>query len=265
MNKEIVSKEKKVEETSNPLALEESRSGVPSIELRHESMEEIMGAPPSVMVRIGSGLLLAIIVILVSGSVFFPSDVKIQLPAILDGGLPLSMIIAPATGNMKHYPHEGLVNRGDTLLFIENTNEELVPVFADFSGFFEVNPLIEMKRHIHENDTVGFIWPADQDTVVCKIRLTAAQGKEVRVGNKVRIAIDDYPVEQYGVFETTIHSISHFNATFHAFAELPVNMITTTQQHLDIRGYNQATVVIITKEKTVFYRLINPFKGLIKM
>jgi hypothetical protein len=216
------------------------------------------------MVRAGSGLLCAIIGMLFAGSVFFPSDVKIRLPAILNGGLPVSILIAPETGNITYHRREGYVYRGDTVVFIENTNEKTVPVLSDVSGFFEVNPLIEMKRHIHRNDTIGFIWSIDQDTVVCMIRLTAIQGKDVRVGNKVRVVIDDYPVELYGMYETHIHFLSHYNATFHAYAELPINMITTTGQHLDIRGYNHATVEIVTKEKTVFHRLINPFKGIVK-
>ena len=234
------------------------------IELHHESIEEILGMPPPVLVRAGSGTLFSVIALLIAGSVFFPSNTSIRVPAILDGGMPLSVAIAPATGNIRSHHSENYINEGDTVLFIENMHGESVVVCADVSGFLEVNPLMEMKRHIYESDTIAFIWPADQDTVACIMRLTSYQGKDVRVGSEVRIVIDDYPVEQYGAFESTIKYISHFNAEFHAYAELPIDMITTTHQHLNIRGDIPATVEIVTDEKTVFHRMVNPFRGLIK-
>jgi len=245
MNKETLSDEKK-------------------IELHHEEIEEILGTPPSIMIRIGSGLLFTIILVLVIGSAFFPSDIKIKVPALLNGGLPDIIEIAPETGNIIYHRGDRIINKGDTLALIENIEGIIIPVFADISGFFEENPLISIKRHVHECDTIGLIWPVNQDTVACIIRLTSGLGKEVRLGSRVRVSVNDYPVEQYGVYETTIKYISHYNASYHAYANLPINMITSTGHSLNIRGYNHATAEIVTHEKTVFHRLINPFRGLIK-
>ena len=259
-----MSKETKIiDKPSDSISSREDQDG-PPIELHQEEIEEIMGTPPSIMVRVGSGMLLIIIVILVVGSTFFPSDIKIEAPAILDGGLPDIVVIAPETGDVTYHRGEGNINQGDTLILIRNIHGEVIFVHAGDSGFLEMNPLIEIKRHIHENDTIGFIWPSARDTVACIIRLTSGIGKEVKIGNRVRVAINDYPAEQYGVYETTIEYISHYNASYHAYAHLPIHMITSTGHNLNIRGYNQATVEIITQEKTVFHRLINPFKGLIK-
>jgi hypothetical protein len=242
----------------------ESISGEKKIELRHESIEEILGTPPASMVRMGSGVLFVVIVLLFVSSAFFPSHIKIQLPAVLDGGLPFSVTIAPETGNIVYHHSEDNINQGDTILLIEKIDGENIPIIAEISGLLELNHLFLIHRRIEEKDTIAMIWPAERDTTVCIIRLTSERGKDVSIGHKVRIVVDDYPVEQYGKFETTVYYISHFHNEFHALAAVPFDMITTTGQYLELRGINHATVEIITDEKTVFHRLINPFRGLVK-
>jgi len=256
--------ESKIVDKPSNSKLSGEESGGASIELHHEEMEEILGTPPSVMLRAGSGLLFTLIVMLIAGSAFFPSEIKIKIPAMLDGGLPDMIATSPESGNIMYHRSEGNINLGDTVIVFESINGKIITVLADVSGYLEVNPLIEIKRHIHENDTIGFIWPVNQDTISCIIRLTSGLGKEVKKGNRVRVAIDDYPTDQYGVYETTIKYTSHYKASYHVYANLPLHMITTTGHYLYIRGYNHATVEIITHEKTIFHRLINPFKGLVK-
>jgi len=233
------------------------------IELYHEEIEEILGTPPPVMVRAGSGTLLLIFVLLISGSALFPSEDKVQVRAELNGIKPLSVITASQTGSIEKLHNESYIHHGDTLLSIVS-NEETLPLIAEFSGILDLNPMFQIKNYIKAKDTIAFIWPSDRDTITCIIGLSNRLGKDVRVGNKVRIVVDDFPVEQYGIFNSTVHFISFFNNEFQIFANLPFDMITSNGHFLNVKGLHYATVDIIIDEKTVFHRLVNPFRGLVK-
>ena len=255
------SEELKIEDVNKEVLSDEKK-----IELRNDEIEEIMGSPPSSMVRVGSGSLLIIIIFLIAGSTLFPSIDRVHTRVILDGVMPLWVATAPETGDIeKALPFgESFINEGDTMAFLYLYENRTLPIIAEYSGILESNPLFYIKHHIEARDTIAFIWPAERDTVACIVNLTYNDGKHVRVGNKVRIVLDDYPVEEYGMFETTIKFIGHFNNDYVAYASLPEDMLTTNQQFLNLRGKNYASVEIITNEQTLFNRLLNPFKGLIK-
>jgi len=239
-----------------------------NIELHHESVEEIMGTPPASMVRVGSGILLLVILGLFMGSLFITLPDMVKVHASLQGEFPLSTQTSPETGRLvKIFRHvDNLVEKGDTILCVENKFCEIIAVLSEDSGILELNPLLNVINFIQKNDTVAIIWRKETESIACIVLLSPEQGKNVKEGNKIRLNVDKYPSEQYGTIESYITSISNFSSgrEIQAIAVLPSKIITSHQHEITLKGKNYASAEIITDEKTLFNRLINPFRGLIK-
>lgn len=239
-----------------------------NIELHHESIEAIMGTPPSIILRIGSGLLLTIFVGLLLGSIFFTYPDVVQAPGLLLGEPPISTLTAPEKGRIKEIcKSSGIhVNIGDTLLSIVGFDKRSIAVVAKSSGLLEISPLVANEHTVKKNDTIALIWSDDVGSVSCVVELSPEQGKNVKAGNKLRLHIDKYPSDKYGTVESQIKSISNFNTgkNIQAIAELPESIVTTNQFEFSPRGNIYASCDIITGEKSIFNRLVNPFRGLLK-
>jgi hypothetical protein len=233
------------------------------VEIHHPSIENIMGTPPAIMVRTGSGILLLVITGLFLGSAFFTYRDTIHSQAVLQGGSPPATLIASQNGKIIQPGESGPVNYGDTVMWMEVSGERL-PVKATASGFLEINPVIDIQKNLQKNDTIGRIWESVPS--VCVIRLAPEQVKHVQKGNKILLHFDRYPSEQYGTVETEVKAISNFSSgkDFEVLAELPPHVITSGQVELTLYGCLYASAEIITDEKSLFNRLINPFRGLTK-
>lgn len=238
------------------------------IELHHESIEEILGTPPVGMVRVGSGMLLVVMLGLLIGSRFITYPDMVKVPALLYGDLPLSIETSPETGKVRHvFQYDnGQIEPGDSLFSVEKYSGEIITVVSRFSGFVEFNPLLEIKHNVQKNDTVAIIWGKKAESVACIVSLSPNRAGNVREGNKIVIHLEKYPSEQYGVIESHVKKISRFNTEkdIQVMAELSGEIKTSYQKEIFIRGNNYATVEIITGEKTLFNRLVNPFRGLVE-
>jgi hypothetical protein len=137
---------------------------------------------------------------------------------------------------------------------------------AESSGFLEFNPLMNIRQYVQKSDTVAMIWGEKVGSVAGIIRLSPDQGKNVKEGNRLLLHLNKYPSEQYGVVESHVKTISHFNTDrdIQIIAELPSVATTSNLHKILIRGNIHASAEIITGEKTIFDRLINPFRGLMK-
>jgi hypothetical protein len=239
-----------------------------NIELHHESVEEIMGTPPASMLRVGSGILLLVIVGLFAGSHFITYPDIEKASAVLQGNFPLSIQTSPETGKISQIFHisNDLVETGDTLFCVENNFGQIFAVLAESSGIVELNPLSTVLNFVQKNDTIAVIWEKETASVACIIQLSPEQGKNVKEGNKIRLHIDKYPSEQYGTVDTYIVSVSHFNSgkDNQVIAVLSGKIITSNHQEIIVKGKNYASEEIKTGKKTLFNRLINPFRSLIK-
>jgi hypothetical protein len=238
------------------------------IELHHEYVEEIMGKPPASMIRVGSGILLFVILGLFIGSRFIIYPDMLQATALIKGDLPLSIQTSPETGRVVHIFQSvnDHIEPGDTLLCIEKYTGEKFVIIAMVSGLLEINPLLNIKHYVQKSDTVAIIWGKKTESIACIIRLSPEQGKSVKEGNKLFLHLYKYPSKQYGVIESHVKSVSYFNSEkdIQVIAELPGKIITSNQHEIFIKGNNYASAEIITGEKTIFNRLVNPFRGLIK-
>ncbi len=120
-----------------------------NIELRSESVQEILGKMPSWIVRVGSGLVFLIVLILVIGSWFFSYPEIIESKLVLTTENPPAELVARANGKIIELKVEDKqqISRGELLAVIENP--------ANFEDMFllrdelkDVSPLLVEEKRI---------------------------------------------------------------------------------------------------------------------
>ncbi|MRT93863.1 HlyD family secretion protein [Ancylomarina sp. 16SWW S1-10-2] len=101
-----------------------------NIELRSESVQEILGKMPSWIVRVGSGLVFLVVLVLVVGSWFFSYPEIIESKLVLTTQNPPAELIARANGKIVDLKvvDKQKIKAGDLLAVIENS--------ADFEDMF---------------------------------------------------------------------------------------------------------------------------------
>ncbi len=117
-----------------------------NIELRSESVQEILGKMPSWIVRVGSGLVFLVVLILVIGSWFFSYPEIIESKLVLTTENPPAELVARANGKIVELKVEDKqkVIRGDLLAIIENS--------ADFEDMFLLRDELKKVKPFLTND-----------------------------------------------------------------------------------------------------------------
>ena len=240
------------------------------IEIHHSSIEEIMSSPPASIVKIGSGITLIIFILFLIGSYYFSFSDVIKAPAVISSNKASMFLIAPVSGKLVKKIESDIfkVNPGDTIAAIESLtlDSKSYYLISNLKGNAEMNPLWSVQSNVIINDTLGIIWEKNPSRHICLIHLRSNQIGSIKIGNKINIHLDRFPSEEYGILVSKVRNITNFknDKDYVILADLPGNLYTSKGKPLIALGKLTGTANIIVNEKSVFERLINPFRGLSK-
>jgi hypothetical protein len=232
------------------------------VELHHQSIEEIMGTPPVKSIAVSSGIILVILLVLLGGSALVVTPDIMKTNAVIYGNDPVAVLTAPESGQIvqgEGYDFsEREVERGETLLHIRNAIGESIPVTAISSGALEFNPLVRIRGSVYRGDTVGYIWDKDTAPVACVIYLSRAEARNVESGNKIRLYLE--PDDSDSVIETEVREKFELltGNQMQIISVLPERNLPVKK----IRGTVKISADIVVGRKSLFNRMINPFRGL---
>jgi len=234
-----------------------------SIELHHHSISEIMGAPPTKSIAMGSGIILILLITLLTGSLFVYYPDTIRTNATVYGQTPVAIITSPESGRItgkSELSSRQTAQKDETILYVENsTTGETFPVVIPMTGILEIKPLVRIRKNVFRNDTIGYIWAEKSAPVVCIFHLTNTVAGNVQPGQKIRVFMDSEDAKSFIEAEISEKSNSEIANKTQFIALLP-----TQQEGEDLRGAINVSTEIIVGKKSLFHQLINPFRGLKK-
>lgn len=123
------------------------------ISLRSSDVNEILGRPPSWLVRRGTAVLFLVIIVILVGSGFFSYPDLVRAPVIITKENPPSLLIARTSGRPEIiFRADGVtVNKSDTLAVIENP--------ARYSDIFRLSNYVSFINRSLFNDSLLFLTP----------------------------------------------------------------------------------------------------------
>jgi hypothetical protein len=175
-----------------------------NINLTNNEVKDILGTPPKWILRWGNLLLLLILLVMLTGSIF------IRKPEMLVGtieitpvkkeirfSVPLNSVIDTV------FIKDGkAVSKGDSLLQYQYKNEQHT-IIATEAGYISIEQLLDKGSIIDQDTLVISIDPTDQTYSVKGVFPGMAINK-VSPGQQLQIEIANYPKNDYGVLNATV-------------------------------------------------------------
>jgi len=125
------------------------------------------------------------------------------------------------------------------------------------------------NQYVIGGSLVFTIVPINAQRIIGRIKLSANGSGKVEVGQLVHIRLDNFPYMEFGMIEGKIESISLIpetdqqNTYYTVEVSLPNGLSTSYKKILPFSQEMQGTAEIVTKNMSLFERLVQPFKAAI--
>ncbi|UPK71672.1 hypothetical protein [Chitinophaga filiformis] len=234
-------------------------------EQHSQEIEELIGHIPHWLIRFGLTGMLIIALISLAVSALIPSPRTVNAEAlIIAREQPDEIVIR------KEYPDEHFqfrtangdrVKQGDTLLVRQDEKTGKTTSIQSPAG-----GQVYITSRLHPGNVLQWsIWVIrQQQGYVIQLKSSNMNFNKVKVGQVVRINLDKYPMEEFGVLEGRVTSIipNVRKDEYEAVVALPGNsLITTEKKNIPPQPVMQGTAQIHLDEKTLFERIFGSVFG----
>ena len=224
-------------------------------------MDEIIGKIPPWIIRWGITVLflVAIIALVISSYVRFPDSIQGSV-VIQAKEQPGKVTVRRESANQAYrflVKDKDRVQPGDTLLIrIDKIAHQETPITTPMAG-----TIYRVSGNSQENALEETIWVVpDATTVDVKIKYHNKGAGNVKAGQEVRIALQDYPDHEYGFLEGRIESILPIQTENSHQAHVLLNnktLRTSTGKELPILPSMQGDGEILLNSRSIFQRIFN--------
>ena len=135
------------------------------------------------------------------------------------------------------------------------------------SGYGQVsfNKYWAIDQNVSVGDKVVSIIPDHPGEIIGMINLSLKRSGKVKTGQKVNIKLDNFPYMEYGMLKGKVKNISLVPSDNYYVVEvnLPDSLITYHNIQLDFGQEMQGLAEIITNERSLLSRIMEPFRYII--
>jgi len=228
-------------------------------EQRHtDEMQEIIGAPPSWLLRWGITVFFAVLVLILGLSelISYPDIVKTQLK-IRSLSLPQPVIVKTPGKLVKLLVQNNQpVKEGQSLAIIGSVNGNVI-LTSSQSGKIAYAGIIHEGQEFFPSQSIFYITINDTDFFGEMIIPQGTMSK-VKEGQQVIVKLMSYPYEEYGMLHGTIKYIADDtfkDGGYIAEVDFKTNNLTDMHKFLDLKQGMMADAEIITQNSSLFKRL----------
>jgi len=229
------------------------------LESRSTEMEEIVGNIPSWVIRWGITVLLivAVLGLTISSFIKYPDtlNARVVMEAVNQPG-KITITRNDADQIFRYYVKDGnKVKPGDTLLTLTDKKTGLVhPTITPMSGIIYITNGSNEKNILQD-----IMWVVPQvSTAKIKINYGNKGAGNVKVGQAVKIELDDFPQSEYGFVQGYISSILPIQENGEHIAYIKLNgskIITSENKTIPVLPIMQGSGEILLNNKSIFRRI----------
>lgn len=222
------------------------------IELHNPEMTDILGEPPSWLLRGGSYLFLGIIGILLAGLFYFDYPRVTKYPLVIQDTKGVEWITSPYNGILDSL----CVADGDTIVpgmrighILNQTNA--YELKSTHSGILNMGPTWAINRNLQIGDTICAIVSHENRQLEGHLLIPSKQSIKFNHKDSILIELDRYPSREYGYIAGCIKQIV-FVPSKHCLAvtvSLSFPMKTTSGVTIDYSIEQTGTALFSEKRK----------------
>ena len=144
--------------------------------------------------------------------------------------------------------------------------EQAYALISPINGIITFNTFWTNNQFVSLNDKVMTVIPENPGKIIGKIKSPESMSGKIKPGQRVNIKVNDYPYMEYGTLAGTVKTISLVpNENIYSIeVELPQNFTTNAGKTLDFTGELTGQAEIITNNLSLFDRIFDPLKYLLK-
>jgi HlyD family secretion protein len=226
-----------------------------SFELRSEEIQEIIGLVPNWIVRWGITVLFSILILFVLNSYWIKYPDVTQANALITTNIQpkkVTWMVTPPLEYKVMVADSQMVNVGDTL-FIEN-NVQTKEVFYETTSVAGRVIILRATDNNPRKSTI-IVTPSISNYQV-QLSLPIKGVGQVKIGQKVQIKLDPYPVNEFGYLEGKITSVVPYaiDNNYRASVKLSNGMNTTTGKKIPVQYYIIGTAEVMLDDKNLLSR-----------
>jgi HlyD family secretion protein len=138
---------------------------------------------------------------------------------------------------------------------------------SPFDGKVSFTKIWSENQHVEKSEVVMTVIPEVQGDIIGKIELSAIGAGKIKEGHRVIIQFDNYPYMEFGTVEGSIKSISLVpnDEIYNAEIQLDSSvLITNYGQRLEFQHNMPGIAEIVTDERSLLERIVDPFKSAFK-
>jgi multidrug resistance efflux pump len=194
------------------------------------------------------------------------SNTAIQLNQIQYQTVDLHSQLLDQTGSMFNSLKESFNNLLGNISLWEKSYVLTSPIDGKitFVNFWSPN------QHVVSGNQVFTVVPAKPQNIMGKLKFTTTGSGKVEKGQRVLIRLDNFPSAEFGTLEGRIIAISLIPETtqqgsyYSAEVNFEKGLITNYGKVLPLNQEMQGTAEIITKNLSLFLRLVQPLKAVLE-
>ncbi|MFV0269004.1 MAG: HlyD family efflux transporter periplasmic adaptor subunit [Draconibacterium sp.] len=141
---------------------------------------------------------------------------------------------------------------------------------AGIEGIITFTELWSEKQPVQAGNVVFTVVPKINQSIIGKLTIPLTGSGKVEPGQTVNIKLDNYPYMEFGLIESTIENISKVPVTnaemgyYTAEVKLNKGLMTNYNKELFFAQEMQGTAEIITKDRRLLERLVQPVIAIFK-
>ena len=147
--------------------------------------------------------------------------------------------------------------------------EKSFVLISPVEGKITFNRFWNKNQFVTLGETVFTVVPSLPQKIIGRAKIPVLGSGKLRIGQRVLVRLDNFPYMEFGMLEGKLESLSQVpeitaQGTFYT-AEIyfPIGLMTNYKKRLPFQQDLQGSAEIITKELSLFDRLINPLKSAI--
>lgn len=132
-------------------------------------------------------------------------------------------------------------------------------------GILSYNNVWQKNQNVNSGDKVFSIVASQTGDIIGKIKLPVNGSGKVKPGQRVNISVTGYPYMEFGFLTGTVVSVSLLkdsDSMYTVTVSLPQNLCTSYGKVLDFNGELTGTAEVMTDERSVTGRLLEPLRYL---
>lgn len=225
-------------------------------------VKEIISKPPHKIIQWGSSViaLIYISIIILCFNIYYSETLELEIMITTENPPICITTQNDCIINKLSKTNGSYINKGDTIAIINYTKTREY-LKSPIDGKIVYGIVWTNNQHIRKGDKLFYITPKNniKKPYIGLIKIPSSNYKQINIGQKVNIYLEEYPYTEFGILIGTIASVN--NIQKNGFYNIIINIprITDLNREIIIDDFIYGKAKIFTKETSIGKKISSSF------